>query len=183
MPDTENNSIVSALDSHSKSEIVDALFCDSAPKCRFSTRYSNRRQIITSTDSPSATDPQYASMCDINAIVARHMITGQPLPSIDEAIYGFDGTQSSFEDFVLRLDSAKKNFNSLPSSLRAEFDNDVSLFANYLKSATDDDLQKLKVKHGLVTVAETPAAGVSSHVDYEPTPINPNKPDVSVSAQ
>lgn len=141
-------STCTALTSHSTNDINEYSSSSSLP---FRTRFHNRISVVASTDSPSCTDPKFTSDCDINLIVWKHLNGIQEIPSIDKALYGIDGTAPSFESFADKLNSAKKNFMSLPGVLRAYFKNDVSEFARFLNDSKNDqaELDRLFVKLGL----------------------------------
>lgn len=152
-----------ALDSHSNNSVKINRVKKDLP---FATRYYNRPSVTSSTDSPSASNSYYKDMCDINNIIANHMATGTPIPTIDRAIYNLDannnlvgevyGTNTNFTDRYL---SAKQNFMLLPSKLRARFNNDVATFANYLNTSSDEDIKKLMVQYGLIKEEVKPAVG------------------------
>lgn len=151
------------LESHSRNEVKINKAKKEIPFCG---RHFNRPTVVTSTDSPTATNDYYKEMCDINVIIAKHMLTQTPLPSIDKALYNLmpDGTQVSetvgqFTNFTDRYLAAKDNFMSLPSNLRAKFNNDVRQFADYLATSSDATINEMLKNYGLKQDDVTPAVG------------------------
>lgn len=163
--------MTTATSSHAQNFIEDAISSIQNKKIPFRTRYHNRIKVISSVDADSATDTSFEGSCDINMIVSKHMISGIPLPSIDEALYDQFVVSDDFTSLVDKLDNAKANFMTLPASLRAEFSNDVSLFASFLASADSDDLNQLKSRHGLIESARIPS--VDDPPVFKPTPTFP----------
>ena len=138
---------IDALQSQSVNEVYydgDAVKLNA--KIPFNGYHFNRPRVVTSTKSPSATIQEYADDLDINNIVRKHQLTGVPLPSIDTGIYGIDAT---VQDYVQKFQTAKDNFMTLPAHLRAQFNNDVQQFSDYLSTSSDVEIASTLKKYGL----------------------------------
>lgn len=165
---------IDALDSHSVNEFsIDAGFTVN-PKIPFCGRHFNRPRVSVSTNSPTATVDTYAKDMDINVIVRKHMLTGAPLPSIDEAVYGID---VSVEDYVQKFQAAKDAFMDLPSNLRAKFNNDVQNFSEFLSTSSDATVSKVLKEFGLVKEDVKPAVGDTTTV-ITPEPVETQQPTI-----
>ena len=132
----------------------------------FCTRFYNRPSVDTIINSPSCTDKSLKESTDINLIVARHTKLGVPLPSVDTALYNLtaDNVQTgeaygTVTNITERLLVAKNNFMTLPSKLRAKFDNDVSKFADFLSASSDSKINDLLSAYGLKKEEDAPAVG------------------------
>ena len=106
-------------ESHSKNEVKINKAKKDVPFC---TRFYNRPTVDTICDSPTCTNDYYAESCDINVIIAKHMMTGTPLPSIDKAIYNLNEQgelvgekYGAYQNLVDRYIAAKNNFLNLIS--------------------------------------------------------------------
>lgn len=149
------------------------------PKIPFNCRHFNRPRVVTSTSADTVTQEQFKDDMDINRIVAMYSKAGLPLPPLDKAVYGIDVPTSDFAEFSEKLNIAKQNFMSLPSSLRQYFDNDVNTFARFLNSSSDEDVHSLLNKFKVIKDEETPAVSspdVPNSVNPSPSiePVNPS---------
>lgn len=69
--------------------------------------------------------------CDINKIVSRYEKTGV-VPAIRQGWYADVSSIGDYTAVVNRVKEVERVFNQLPASMRANFDNEPSLFLDYL---------------------------------------------------
>lgn len=94
------------------------------------------------------TKSEFASECDINAIMARYKKTGR-LPEsalAAQARFGDFSQIPSFQEMQDRVSAAYDLFAALPAQVRKEFDNDPAAF---ISSADTPQGRELLVKLGL----------------------------------
>lgn len=151
--------MVEGIKSHSKSVIEALPGCKTNSKVPFASQHFNRVQVTTSTQGDTCTAEYYQEAVNINTIVKNHLQQGVPFQGLDKAIYGQVVGSSDFSDLAQKVEVAKTNFQTLPASLRAQFDNNVMNFATYLNSVSDEDLHSMLSKHGLKQEIEPPAVG------------------------
>lgn len=109
-------------------------------KHRINTRFNRRLGPIYRSELPSMTQQQYADECDLNNIVDKNMRFKDPafLTKLQmfgsgekvEPIYGDFSSVPDFQNALNTINTATEQFMSLPSKIRARFDNDpVKLLA------------------------------------------------------
>lgn len=102
---------------------------------------------------PSLTRQSFSDECDINNIMARFEKTG-----IIEHLNQHQGTYGDFtlitdyHSALLQVIDAQNSFNSLPSKLRAQFNNDPGLFLTFVQDP--DNIPELE-KMGLIPKQHT----------------------------
>lgn len=99
-----------------------------------STRFNRRLGPVYHSDKPSMTQQQYANECDLNNLVDKNMRFKDPafLTKLQmfgsgekvEPIYGDFASVSDFQGAMNTINTAIDHFMSLPSKIRARFDND-----------------------------------------------------------
>lgn len=102
--------------------------------------YGNR--LVTVNNKPSATHQSFKDEQDVNKIVQRHRDLRIPLPSANLNYADI----SEITDYRDALDSVMRVqgiFDSLPSSSRSYFDNDVANFLDYARANTPDVVDAL----------------------------------------
>lgn len=117
---------------------------------------------------PLITEQHHAKACDINNILAR-AVKNNGLVNHVNAMKGDYSDLSNSMDYHEALNNilaAEKSFNSLPASMRTEWDNDPAKFLDFVDNATSEDLDDL----GLL-----PSAGHPSLV--EPSTVDTSTPD------
>ena len=115
----------------------------------FKTRFKPHapRKFGTQQEGESITQQQFKAECDVNNILAKYKRTGM-LTHIQKHQGNF-GDFSSIEDYQTslgKLMQAQQSFESLPSELRARFENDPAKLISYL---SDDKNNAEAVKLGL----------------------------------
>lgn len=105
-----------------------------------STRFNRRLGPVYHSDKPSMTQQQYANECDLNNLVDKNMRFKDPafLTKLQmfgsgekvEPIYGDFASVPDFQNAMNTINTATEQFMSMPSKIRARFDNDpVKLLA------------------------------------------------------
>ncbi len=119
---------------------------------------------------PSRTQQSFAEETDINRIMAKYQKTGM-LDHINEhgAHYGDQPAAEDFHAAMSMVASTNSLFEELPSSVRDEFDNDPSLFLDYV---ADDERRADLVRTGEINHSETPA----EEPETPETPVEPGAP-------
>ncbi len=115
----------------------------------FKTRFKPHepRKYGTKQEGESLTQQQFKAECDVNNILAKYKRTGM-LTHIHKHQGNF-GDFSSIEDYQTslgKLMQAQQNFESLPSELRAKFENDPAKLISFL---SDEKNNAEAVKLGL----------------------------------
>ena len=104
-------------------------------KIIFKTRFKTHtpRKYATKQEGESLTQQQFKAECDVNNILAKYRKTGM-LTHVHKHQGNF-GDFSSVEDYQTslgKLMQAQQSFESLPSELRAKFENDPAKLISYL---------------------------------------------------
>lgn len=127
---------------------------------------------------PSLTRQEFAEECDINTIMAKYEASGaishvnKAEPRyLDTTLY--EGLQASMDAFR----EASVAFNSLPATVRREFDNDPQAFVDF--AVNPDNLERMR-EWGLAPPAPVPDAPIRVEVvaqgDGPKAPQEPSKP-------
>lgn len=102
-------------------------------KPKFRIAYENYPRHLTPVGEKSLTKTDQAHECEINFIVSKFHKTGQITHlAKQEGAYG-DFQDMDFEKAMNMITEAKTMFEELPSSVRAEFDNDPGRFVEFAK--------------------------------------------------
>lgn len=127
---------------------------------KFHTRYNPPPSPSFRTVGKSRTRQEFAKECDINCILAK-MGAGLLAPCrAPEPVYtDLDSIPSTFEESFALINDASERFASLPSRVRAEFDNDPGKLLAFLNDK--GNLEKA-IDLGLVPKPAAPAAPVVS---------------------
>lgn len=125
-------------------------------KIIFKTRFNPHapRKYATKQEGESLTQQQFKAECDVNNILAKYRRTGM-LTHIQKHQGNF-GDFSSIEDYQTslgKLMQAQQSFESLPSELRAKFENDPAKLISYL---SDEKNNAEAVKLGLKIERKAP---------------------------
>jgi phage internal scaffolding protein len=109
---------------------------------------------------PTRTKQEFADEADINSIVRRFGLGGQLPTGVFVPTYGdFEGV-FDMHSAVQLVAAAEQGFMAMPADVRARFDNNPSLFVDFV---SDESNRAEAVKLGIVTtppaevVAEAPA--------------------------
>lgn len=120
---------------------------------------------------PTMTVQSEKDNCDINVIMNRYATCGTPLPARSDGVEPMFADVSELGDYMEnfnRCKQAEEMFNSLPSALRKELDNNP---ANLLPFIQDEKNRERCYEYGLINkpIMEAPKAPVVVDSD----PINP----------
>ena len=110
-------------------------------RLKFKTRFETHppRTYAFKTTGESMTQQQFKAECDVNNILAKYKRTGM-LSHIQKHQGNF-GDFSSIEDYqssLGKLMQAQQSFESLPSELRAKFENDPAQLISFLSDKKND---------------------------------------------
>lgn len=125
-------------------------------RLKFKTRFDTHppRTYAFQTTGVSMTQQQFKAECDVNNILAKYKRTGM-LSHIQKHQGNF-GDFSSIEDYQTslgKLMQAQQSFESLPSELRAKFENDPAQLISFL---SDEKNNAEAVKLGLKIERKAP---------------------------
>ena len=125
-------------------------------RLKFKTRFDTHapRTYAFQTTGESMTQQQFKAECDVNNILAKYKRTGM-LSHIQKHQGNF-GDFSSIEDYQTslgKLMQAQQSFESLPSELRAKFENDPAQLISFL---SDEKNNAEAVKLGLKIERKAP---------------------------
>ena len=125
-------------------------------RLKFKTRFDTHapRTYAFQTTGESITQQQFKAECDVNNILAKYKRTGM-LSHIQKHQGNF-GDFSSIEDYqssLGKLMQAQQSFESLPSELRAKFENDPAQLISFL---SDEKNNAEAVKLGLKIERKAP---------------------------
>ena len=129
---------------------------DNLYEYKFKTRFNPHppRTYAFKTTGESMTQQQFKAECDVNNILAKYKRTGM-LTHIQKHQGNF-GDFSSIEDYQTslgKLMQAQQSFESLPSELRARFENDPAKLIDFL---SDERNNAEAVKLGLKLERKAP---------------------------
>lgn len=100
----------------------------------FYTAYGPKQKIAIAFDGPGRTKQQFKDECDINKIMSRFQMTNtidwlnqNPAQYID--CTGFD-----YDEAMRTVAAANSLFQSMPSNLRSQFDNDPRKFVEFVEN-------------------------------------------------
>lgn len=124
---------------------------------------------------PTMTIQSEKDNCDINVIMNRYATCGTPLPYRTDGVEPVYADVSELGDYMenyQRCKQAEEMFNSLPSALRKELDNNP---ANLLPFIQNEANRERCVEYGLINkpIMEAPKAPVV----VNPNPANPVSSD------
>ena len=103
---------------------------------KFRTAYTTYERKIKTSDKPSLTDESFKDNCDISLMIERFKVNKIP-PRTVNISYGYSPTAEDVANAQLLLAEVKTNFESLPSKIRDEFDNNVENYLNYISDASN----------------------------------------------
>lgn len=116
---------------------------------------------------PGRTQQEFARECDINTIMKRYERDGL-LEHVmaNEGQYADLGDMQEFHDAMNTVRAAQESFETLPASMREEFNNDPAEFLEFTSSATEGQLRE----KGLLPPVPDPEEPVPV-VSTEPAPV------------
>lgn len=126
------------------------------PKAYFRSAYSEKLKIkIKFSPKSPYTRQEFKAESDINTIMRRYQSTGE-LPALNTRYPEYlDCTGIDFAAQMQFIAGAKSMFNSLPSAIRARFDNDPVAFVQF---CGDDSNRVELAQMGLLSPEATKAA-------------------------
>lgn len=94
----------------------------------------------------SMTDPQFLKDTDINTILDRYNKTGV-LPTRSGGVYADVSNLGDFADVMDRVNSARREFESMPSAIRARFGHDPVAYFEFVNDPRNtEECIKLGIK-------------------------------------
>lgn len=105
--------------------------------------FRQRRRMKIEVEGKSMTEQSHKDSCDINTILRRYQKTG-----ILEHVNKYQGKymeypdSTTFHDAMNLVAEANSLFESIPSQIRAEFDNDPSKFIDFMQNP--DNREKME---------------------------------------
>lgn len=122
---------------------------------------------------PSRTQQHFKDECDINRILERMKVTGTAMQYPNGFEYGDFSDVSDYQGCLHRLIEADAAFATLPSKIRAEFNNDPAQLISFLQNPVNTDKA---IELGLVVRNKVEPAAAES-----PAAVQPPAADVSAS--
>lgn len=138
--DVDNNKAVKAKSKLSDS--IKGVIARNDPrviKSVLDTRYGRRIRVQVDCSKDGLTEQSHKKACDINTIIERYEKTGLAPVTTRQALYG---DVSGVEDYLTsmnKLISAQEKFDSLPSKVRAKFNNDPARFIEFCSDEKNID--------------------------------------------
>lgn len=124
---------------------------------------------ITFTE-PTRTKQSFKDECDINLIIKKYKQTGQITHLANsQGEYGF-ATSQTFDQAMRIVADAQSQFEELPATVRAHFDNNPAAF---LDAAQDESRRSEFVDLGLI-IDPIPSEGAPSELPLEGASSPPN---------
>lgn len=134
-------------------------------------RFSDRVPVVLEFPDQGMTQQSFKAECDINTIMARYQKTG-----LLEHVSRYQGR---YEDVAESMDyqsalnvvmAAEEAFASLPSSIRARFENDPGQFLAFVEDpGNEDEMVDLGLKRRL---NEPEASQEEPHTQDDPEPVD-----------
>lgn len=145
------------------------------------SRYNHpeSRPKITCDQSKDPTQQDMKESCDINNIVKKFMRTGELPQGRGVPQYGDFASVHDFESSMNIVVNARRQFDAMPSDIRARFNNDPSMLLKFVSDASNVDeavrlgiLKKVSVNENLAQTAPNAGSGVSAPVTENKTSSN-----------
>ena len=99
-------------------------------------------RVIFESNQPSRTKQSFGDEADINKIMERYNSTGI-MPAVKQGFYADVSDVGDFREAVERVRTVEGMFGSLPSIVRARFQNDPASFLEFVEDADDDELEEI----------------------------------------
>lgn len=110
---------------------------------------------IAAVGDVSLTDPQFLKDTDINTILDRYNKTGV-LPVRSGGVYADVSDLGDFADVMERVNSARREFEAMPSGIRARFGHDPVAYFEFVNDPKNtEECLKLGIK---IEKVDTPSA-------------------------
>ena len=132
-------------------------------------------RVVISEWSPSKTRQDPAKYVDINYIVDQYTRTGH-LPRLKDGVYADLSEMGDYRESLEQIRMADELFASMPSKIRAEFDNDPAKFIEFV---TDPENTDRMVEMGLATARSASAAAGAPDPDSQPQSSSESAEDAS----
>lgn len=138
--------------------------------------FRERRRVAIDNFPESMTEQSHKNSCDIHHILRKYKKTGM-LPHVN-SVPGKYADYPSYIDFhtmMVKIATAKSMFESIPSHIRAKFDNDPGKFVDYASDPNNRDAM-LEMGFHPDNLPEAPAAPPPGEPDPAPAPEPPPEP-------
>lgn len=131
----------------------------------------NRIAVRKAFNLPSKAKQAFASECDINTIMARYQKTGL-IEHVNEhgPRYGDAASYTDYHASMNLVAETNSMFSELPAQIRSQFDNDPSLFLDFI---ADPENREEMIKMGL-TVDQVRSDAPQDPPDPETAPEGPD---------
>lgn len=101
--------------------------------------YGKKRiRVATENFQPSMTQQAFAEDCDVNIILDRYMKTGE-LPKPRQGVYADVSEVPDLTQAIQIVQQAQSAFDSLPSKVRYEFNNDPAQLLNFISDSRNKE--------------------------------------------
>lgn len=101
---------------------------------------NGRVRVITINTEPTKTQQQFTDQCDVNKIVAKYKTTGQFQHLTNkQGVYADFTKVTDYHGMMNTVLNAQNAFGSLPSHLRARFENDPGKLLAFLQDPNNRD--------------------------------------------
>lgn len=100
-----------------------------------------RRVVLDCSNDEPITEQNHAAEVDINNIIKRHgMDMIQKTTQLQGVEFQFDDvTGNDFQEAMQKITKAQQTFDSLPSQIRKEFDNNPAQFMDFVHNPENQD--------------------------------------------
>lgn len=116
--------------------------------------YGKKRiRVATENSQPSMTQQAFAEDCDVNIILDRYMKTGE-LPKPRQGVYADVSEVPDLTEALQIVQQAQNAFDSLPSKVRYEFQNDPAQLLNFI---SDPKNKEKAIELGLIEAKQQEA--------------------------
>lgn len=132
------------------------------------------RPMIDCSKDVKRTRQEFKDECDINKIIARHSKTGiiSHIAS-GKPVYGDFASIGNYQDSMNTVLAAQEAFAALPASLRKRFDNDPSIFLDFVDDPRNAselvELGLAEPKQEIISDKKTSKKSSKGSTQVEPT--------------
>lgn len=107
---------------------------------KFKSSYSEKSRVRTPVGGATMTQQNFKAECDINTILKKYQKTGLASHvSSHQGDYVDLSTPVDYQTALNVVINAQASFDSLPSSIRKQFDNDPGTFVQFVSNPDNSD--------------------------------------------
>lgn len=143
-------------------------------KRKFHTRYDPPQSPGIEFKEPTMTQQHFRDECDINKIVERAIRTGDTtvFTSAQRAEFYDASVITDYVDAMALIDDVNDDFNSLPSTIRSMFGNNVKQYVEWMSNPANWNKAR---ELGLLSGGEESATERASVRESSPAPASPRE--------